>query len=622
MLYGYKIIALCISRLNDERNFNFTKAVNDAALSHGYRLFVYHTCSDLYWNTANEDGEKSIFSLMNYDILDAVILFDEAFWDKDMLGQIARHAQSRNIPVISVGAERDGCCCFTFDYESGFEQIVRHVVEFHHAKKIHFIAGRKDEVSSERRIAVFRKVLAENKIAFSENDLSYGDYWHGPTTDAVLKLIAQDRVPDAIICANDMMAVTACEVLADHDIHVPSDVIVTGFDGTNEARIFVPPITTCKCNLTAAGTQIVDAIHLFFEGGTPSMSTEITYEPDIYDSCGCPNPHGVLNMGLQLRKAEDRFHSYQDTERLLYKMSEKIFTCGSIQEMITCFSEHDFPKLSIVVNRQVTDPAVNPVQNTNTRFVSDDMILLYQNNVDKNLFPMPFRCRDVIKTTEFYIASQNPIIFTSLVFMGIAFGYIAFFFPYDFKTCCKIPQYISTLDNAIGGFRNIRHVQFIAKHDYMTGLYNRNGFYAEAEQLIREHDGSRFMMVSADVDGLKYINDTFGHDSGDFVIREAANALRSCRAAAKVCGRFGGDELVLCAALGEEEDGEAMLRADIKAYVDSVNSRPDKKFDLSISVGVCISEPGSGRLNLDSLLKVSDELMYQEKITKPNRRKR
>ena len=206
--------------------------------------------------------------------------------------------------------------------------------------------------------------------------------------------------------------------------------------------------------------------------------------------------------------------------------------------------------------------------------------------------------------------------------MGIAFGYIAFFFPYDFKTCCKIPQYISTLDNAIGGFRNIRHVQFIAKHDYMTGLYNRNGFYAEAEQLIREHDGSRFMMVSADVDGLKYINDTFGHDSGDFVIREAANALRSCRAAAKVCGRFGGDELVLCAALGEEEDGEAMLRADIKAYVDSVNSRPDKKFDLSMSVGVCISDPGSGRLNLDSLLKVSDELMYQEKITKPNRRKR
>lgn len=619
MLFGYKIIALCISRLNDARNFEFTKAVNDAALSHGYRLFVYHTCSDLYWKTEHEEGEKTIFSLMNYDILDAVILFDEAFWDKDMLEQIAHHAQSRNVPVISVGAVRTGCCCFTFDYESGFEQIVRHVVEYHNVKNIHFIAGRKDEFFSERRIAVFKKVLEENGIAFSDRELSYGDYWHGPTTEAVLKLIEENRIPKAIICANDMMAVTVCEVLEAHGIHVPSDVIVTGFDGTNEAKISVPPITTCKCDLVNAGERIVDAVRCFFEGNPPSMTNSIAYAPDIYDSCGCPNPHGVLNMGLQLRKAEDRFHYYQDTERLLYEMSEKIFTCDSIKEMITCFSEHNFPELSIVVDKQVPNPAVNPAQNANSRFVSDDMILLYQNNADKNLFPMPFRCRNVINTTDFYIASQNPIIFTSLVFMGIAFGYAAFFFNYEFETCCKIPQYISALDNAIGGFRNIRHVRFIAKHDYMTGLYNRNGFYAEAERLVREHDGCRFMVVSADVDGLKYINDTFGHDSGDFVIREAANALSSFHGKNKVCGRFGGDELVLCAALAENED-ETMLRADIEKYVNTVNSRPDKKFDLSMSVGVCIHD--SGKINLDSMLKVSDELMYQEKVSKPNRRKR
>lgn len=51
MLFGYKIIALCISRLNDIRNFEFTQALNNALTNQGYRLFIYHTSSDLYWKS-------------------------------------------------------------------------------------------------------------------------------------------------------------------------------------------------------------------------------------------------------------------------------------------------------------------------------------------------------------------------------------------------------------------------------------------------------------------------------------------------------------------------------------------------------------------------------------------
>lgn len=521
--------------------------------------------------------------------------------------------------MISVGAVRDDCYNFVFDYESGFEQVVRHVVEYHKARHLHMIAGRKDEYFSEKRIAVYKKVLAENKVAFSQDDISYGDYWYGPTTDAVRKLIAENRVPEAVICANDRMAMTACEVFAEHGINVPSDVIVTGFDGTNEARTFMPPITTCKCSVGTACAQITEVICSLFNGSKPPVINRIAYTPDIYTSCGCSVPY-VTNLGMGLRKSEERFYTYQENERMLYEMSEKIFLCDSIAEMIGHFSEYSFPSLSIIVNRQVPDPAMNPAFHTGIAPFGEDMLMLYQTNTDIDLFPMPFSSWSQIQDTRNYIEDKNPVIFSSLYFMGLAFGYVAFHFDFNYDNCCRIPQCISCLNNAIGGFRNIRHVRFIAKHDYMTGLYNRNGFYSEAERLIKKHNGSRFMVVSADVDGLKYINDNFGHDSGDFVIREAANALNSFRGKAKICGRFGGDELVLCAALGKDEDGESMLRADIRTYIEAVNSRPGKKFDLSMSIGVCISDPGER--DIDDLLKKSDEKMYSEKITKPNRRKR
>lgn len=91
-------------------NFSgYPQKVNDAAVKSGYRLFIYQTCSDLYRKTISEEGDKSVFELMDLDVTDAVVLFDEAFQDKTVLDRIAAAAESRGVPIISVGAVRQGC---------------------------------------------------------------------------------------------------------------------------------------------------------------------------------------------------------------------------------------------------------------------------------------------------------------------------------------------------------------------------------------------------------------------------------------------------------------------------------------------------------------------------------
>ena len=194
MFGKYKIIALCITHIHDERNFNFVCALNDALNKLGYKLFIYHTCYDLYEQTATVVGEKAIFDLIDYDVVDSVLIFDEAFLSKDIVNDIKQKADKANVPVISIGAEDKKHISFLLNYEKGFEEVVRHIIEYHKVRDLHFIAGRKNDIFSDSRINVFKKVLAENNIEYTDDILSYGDYWSGPTQAAVEKLIAENRV--------------------------------------------------------------------------------------------------------------------------------------------------------------------------------------------------------------------------------------------------------------------------------------------------------------------------------------------------------------------------------------------------------------------------------------------
>ena len=77
MIGNIKIIAVCMCKVYDERNYRIIRALNNFAVENDYRLFVYHTCSDLYWKTLSEKGEQSVFDLIDYNITDAVVTFEE-----------------------------------------------------------------------------------------------------------------------------------------------------------------------------------------------------------------------------------------------------------------------------------------------------------------------------------------------------------------------------------------------------------------------------------------------------------------------------------------------------------------------------------------------------------------
>lgn len=149
--------------------------------------------------------------------------------------------------------------------------------------------------------------------------------------------------------------------------------------------------------------------------------------------------------------------------------------------------------------------------------------------------------------------------------------------------------------------------------DELTGLYNRRGFLTLAEQQIKLANrlGKRLMLLSADLDNLKWINDTLGHQEGDSALVETASVLRESYRNADIIARIGGDEFMVLFLENKEADPESII-SRLKRTLDSHNKKGTHQYVLSISVGMAVCEPECLDDIYDLMIK-ADKLMYAEK---------
>jgi diguanylate cyclase (GGDEF)-like protein len=152
--------------------------------------------------------------------------------------------------------------------------------------------------------------------------------------------------------------------------------------------------------------------------------------------------------------------------------------------------------------------------------------------------------------------------------------------------------------------------------DPLTGLHNRRGFLFLAEQQLKlaERNKSGMVLFFADLDGLKWINDTLGHEEGDKVLIEAATVLKETFRASDIIARLGGDEYAVLTADITEENSEAFT-ARLQSLIDAQNKQENRRYRLSISVGCSYYDP-ENPCSLDELMTSADKLMYLQKNIK------
>jgi DNA-binding LacI/PurR family transcriptional regulator len=218
--------------------------------------------------------------------------------------------------AISVEVKLPSMPRYYVDNQKAMAKMITHLVKKHHIKSLYYLSGpAQNHESGERLIGVLRSA-ARNGISLDEEHIFYGDYWVESGKDMVRRLFKQGKTgmpdhpnqypthqyPIAIVCANDDMAVGVYMELADHNIQVGKDVLLTGFDHTSDSDNLTPAITTIEKPQIQMGYE---ACKVLAEKMEP-VNREFAVNCYFRGSCGCRENRRMSLSDIQLQDAKRR----------------------------------------------------------------------------------------------------------------------------------------------------------------------------------------------------------------------------------------------------------------------------------------------------------------------------
>ncbi len=160
-------------------------------------------------------------------------------------------------------------------------------------------------------------------------------------------------------------------------------------------------------------------------------------------------------------------------------------------------------------------------------------------------------------------------------------------------------------------------IRLMAVADNLTGLYNRRGFVTLAEQRLKlsVRENKNLLLFFIDLDRLKFINDTYGHEEGDCALKKTAAILRKTFRESDIIARLGGDEFAVLITDSDELPDVALKRLNEK--IDEENLTSGLSYPISMSIGIAEYD-SSAPCSIFELMSLADRLMYEQKQSKKN----
>ncbi len=632
-------IAVCLVRANEEFQSDSLKAICSQARSYGLYVQVFNTFEELNANNLNDRGEESIFERIDYDRLCGMVIYCEKIKDNELNLRLIKRGKENGIPVVAIDRRMEDCHSITFDYANSFEIIVRHLIEVHHCKDFYVMGGIRGNDFSDERINVVRRVGAEYGIELKDENIGYGDFWEEPCRRELQKFLDSGRpLPDAFISVNDSMAITICGMLHKAGYRVPQDTIVTGFDGIEMERYVTPRLTTAQQDLEACGKCAVDMIWKVMRGEEADKEKVIPFTVRFAQSCGCM-PVSESDASGQLHKLFIMQKGYMQFTKYMYDMIDEVSGTRTIEGVLAKLPKYlnymeSFQHAYLCVENSYLEAfdALNAQIMEQNRRLNErgeiDMVLLGEWHADSG-FEAPLRCfkRREMLPRESKSEATNDLMFIPLHVQETVFGYLAVDFTPERNDYTQLRNFSINLSHIMDSVKNHQQMQNynyklrqandkleeLYIRDPLTGIYNRRGFYQDIVKYTKEHHYGWVMAVSADLNGLKEINDTYGHGEGDFSIKTMGRTLNKCVAGNGICARFGGDEFSAAVFYDEyEQCAEKEFRERFEKLLRDVNETAGKEYAISCSLGTRMM-PVDQDLDIDELLKQADRKMYQDK---------
>jgi DNA-binding LacI/PurR family transcriptional regulator len=197
---------------------------------------------------------------------------------------------AKGLPTMSIG-HADGVPSVGIDDSHGVTQLMRHLLEHHHYRRIAFVQGTASNSEAQARHAAYMQALEEHEIPYDPELVLPGEFTRESGARAMHELFDSRQVPvaelDAIVAANDYTAFGVIDELSRRRIGVPDQVAVVGFDDMAPARIHSPSLTTVRQPLERLGTEAARLLLRVLDGSPAPPTSELHTELILRRSCGC-----------------------------------------------------------------------------------------------------------------------------------------------------------------------------------------------------------------------------------------------------------------------------------------------------------------------------------------------
>lgn len=284
-----KRICVILIGLQSETARRTVEGVSAQASVLGYDVYVYSYFGIRQPDERTIQGEANILSLINPDDYDAFIVHKGLIIEEKIRDTLIKLCEKSGKPIIDIDSpdEADEQYPLWNDREK-FRTLTEHLITVHHYKKIYCITGFKGFHQSENRLLGYRDALLAHGIEPKAEWEFYGDFWNEYAAAFADKLASGEiEMPDAVVCAATIPAVALIDNLKKHNIAVPQNVAVVGYDCFAEGLYEQPAITFISFPNYNQGIQCVCRIHKMLTG--KSVRSDLYFEERLcaLDSCGC-----------------------------------------------------------------------------------------------------------------------------------------------------------------------------------------------------------------------------------------------------------------------------------------------------------------------------------------------
>lgn len=626
-----KKIALIISASNFERQKNVVKYIHQYLKKlGGYALYVITSYGLFREDSPYEQGELSIYNLLQEHFFDGCII-EGNLGNFETAAVFARELQERDIPVVTLNFGVEGVEDVPFLMPDGYDaayQLMEHLVRDHHCTKVNITLTSSDDIFSIQMLQACRDCYEKYNLPFDENRIVIKSV-SIPNARSLFHMFREKGIDDAeaTLCVHDIQSIGLCMEMEDHGLHVPEDMLICSLHRSINSMAFRPDIAGMDKNDKELCEKICDILIDKMEGKKVPIENYIKRKIYYGQSCGCPTTHdadeAMHYQSLVMAKVEagnqiSRMMNFNDSLEGVVSLDELGESVKDLMEGINCTGY--ILCLNQRAIKYITSDTEYAVSEDGRVFDRTMTAVIGETKRSGELKDYPFSIHQLVPIEPM---DGDILIFLPIHHKEQVYGYMVFVneqLPidmYNYRICHEsISSSMKNLHRQMILRKSISELDELHMQDALTGLYNRFAWKRFCQKYYNE---KKYCVVMIDMDGLKKINDGFGHLAGNNAICITANVIKNTIDEDDLVIRYGGDEFQVLSLHVDPQHWENMRDIINKSIAANVEQQK-LPYELGISLGYAICDE-EHPMTFEECCEKADQAMYENKKLRKSIRK-